>query len=141
MIKRIISRRALPVLIVLILIGIWPLPLILSQSDDITIDNNNAERKKSRSGVEFPHAIHMDVYDCLDCHHDYQNGENVLDEDDLDEDGSAACSTCHTPSASIDLKTAYHRQCMTCHRDVNRQPENDLPITCKDCHLRNRSTE
>ena len=139
MIKRMI-RRALPPLILVVLIGVWPLPIILSQSDEIIIDNISEERKKSRNEVHFPHAVHMDAYECLDCHHDYQNGENVLDEDDLDEEGAAACSSCHTPSATIDLKRAYHRQCMNCHRDINRQPDYDLPITCKDCHPK-RSTE
>ncbi len=134
MIRKKACRRILPLIIVVLLISIWPLPTIFSQSDDITIDNKNAASTESRTGVEFPHAIHTESYDCLDCHHDYHNGENVLDEGELEEDGSAACNTCHTSSATIDLQTAYHRQCMTCHRAVNREPEFDLPITCKDCH-------
>jgi hypothetical protein len=112
-----------------------PLPAV-SRPEDIFIGNPGEGLRKSRPGVELPHLPHMESLECLDCHHDYQNGENVLDEDELDEDGSAACSACHTPEASIDLKRAYHRQCIQCHRDLNRQPGTGLPITCRDCHPR-----
>lgn len=107
---------------------------VFTQPEDIFIDNKSDHLKKSRPGVAFPHELHMDGHECLECHHDYQNGENVLDEEALEEDGSAACGACHFKTASINLKTAYHRQCIKCHRTLNRQPDNDLPITCRDCH-------
>ena len=101
-----------------------------AQPDDIVIDTATGQR----SGVAFPHTLHMDTYECLDCHHDYQDGINVLDEGDLAEDGSAACGACHYKGAKIQLKQAYHRQCMGCHRTLNQQDDGALPITCRDCH-------
>ncbi len=131
------ARWVLPALIVVALVVFWPLAPIFSQSDEMLIDNPSNSLKKSRPGVDFPHTLHMDSHDCLECHHDYQNGENVLEEDDLDEDGSASCSACHDASASIGLKTAYHRQCIKCHRTLNEQPDTDLPISCGNCHPKN----
>ena len=109
---------------------------LYAQDDDIFIENTTSYRSKSRPAVYFSHGDHMDSYDCLDCHHDYQNGKNVLDEDDLEDGKSANCASCHSKEASIDLETAYHRECMSCHRRVNKQEADTLPITCQDCHSR-----
>jgi c(7)-type cytochrome triheme protein len=111
-----------------------------AQEDEIYIENPASNHSKSRPSVYFSHENHMDSYDCLDCHHDYQNGENVLDEDDLEDGKSANCASCHSKDASIDLKTAYHRECMGCHRQLNKQEGDTLPITCQDCHSRGSST-
>ena len=108
-----------------------------AQESEFYIENMSAYQDKSRTAVYFSHENHMETFECLDCHHNYQNGENVLDEDELDEDGSAKCAACHSKDASIKLKTAYHRQCMGCHRQVNKQEAARLPITCGDCHPRN----
>jgi len=113
---------------------------LYAQDDDIYIENTASYHNKSRPEVYFSHENHMESYDCLDCHHDYQNGENVLDEDELENDESAGCASCHTKEASIDLKTAYHRQCMGCHRRVNQQEADNSPITCQDCHSRRSPT-
>ena len=112
---------------------------LYAQESEIFIDNASAYSNKNRSAVYFSHENHMESFECLDCHHDYQNGKNVLDEDELEEDGKARCATCHTKGASIDLKTAYHRQCVGCHRLVNKQEDAGLPITCQNCHPRNPS--
>jgi DNA-directed RNA polymerase subunit RPC12/RpoP len=109
---------------------------LYAQDDEIFIENTASNSSKSRSAVYFTHGDHMDSYDCLDCHHDYQNGENVLDEDDLEDGKSADCASCHSKESSIDLETAYHRECMGCHRRVNKQEGDTLPITCQDCHSR-----
>jgi c(7)-type cytochrome triheme protein len=113
---------------------------LYAQDDDIYIENTAIYHSKSRPAVYFSHENHMDSYDCLDCHHDYQNGENVLDEDDLENDENTSCASCHSKEASIDLKTAYHRQCMGCHRRVNKQEADTSPITCQDCHSRHSLT-
>jgi DNA-directed RNA polymerase subunit RPC12/RpoP len=63
----------------------------------------------------------MEAYECLDCHHDYKDGKNILDEEDIEEDGSVECAQCHAKGTPIELKTAYHRQCMGCHRRINKQ--------------------
>ena len=109
---------------------------LYAQDAEIYIENTKFYRSKSRSAVYFSHETHMEAHECLDCHHDYKDGINILDEGDLDEDGSVGCAHCHAESAPIELKTAYHRQCMGCHRRINKQEPVILPITCKDCHNR-----
>jgi c(7)-type cytochrome triheme protein len=113
---------------------------LYAQDADIYIGNTASDHSKSRPAVYFTHENHMDSYDCLDCHHDYQNGKNVLDEDDLEDGKSASCASCHSKGASIDLKTAYHRECMGCHRRINKKEAAALPITCQDCHSRRSLT-
>lgn len=110
---------------------------LYAQESEMQIDNGSAYERKERPAVFFSHDVHMETYECLDCHHDYQDGENVLDEDDLDEEGNARCAACHSNNAALILETAYHRQCMGCHRSVNRQDASRLPITCGECHPRN----
>lgn len=109
---------------------------VYAQDAEIYIENTGSYSSKSRPGVYFSHENHMGVYECLDCHHDYKDGKNILSEDDLDEDGSAGCAQCHAKDTPIELKTAYHRQCMGCHRRINKQEAAILPITCMDCHNR-----
>ena len=111
-------------------------PHLYAQNAEIYIENTESYPSKSRPAVYFSHETHMETYECLDCHHDYLGGKNILDENDLDEDGSAGCAQCHAEIAPIELKTAYHRQCMGCHRLVNKQEAAGLPITCEDCHNR-----
>lgn len=107
-----------------------------AQDTEIHIENRSAYRSRTRAAVHFTHDDHMEQYECLECHHDYSNGNNVLDEDELEKDGRARCAACHPQKASLALKTAYHRQCMGCHRRVNKQEAKGLPITCRDCHPR-----
>lgn len=109
---------------------------LYAQDAEIYIENTASYFSKSRPTVYFSHEIHMEEYECLDCHHDYKDGKNILDEDDIEEDGSVECARCHTKDTPIELKTAYHRQCMGCHRRINKQEAGTLPITCKDCHNR-----
>lgn len=113
---------------------------LYAQDAEIYIGNTASGHSESRPEVYFTHEDHSDSYDCLDCHHDYRNGKNVLDEDDLENGKSASCASCHTKDASIDLETAYHRLCMGCHRRVNKQEGDTLPITCQDCHSRRSPT-
>lgn len=117
-----------------------PYPLncffLYAQDAEIHIENTGSYRGNSRPAVYFSHENHMGLHECLDCHHDYKDGKNILNEDDLDEDGSAECARCHSEGTAIELKTAYHRQCMGCHRRINKQEAAALPITCEDCHKR-----
>jgi len=109
---------------------------LYAQDAEINIDNTESYPSKSRPAVYFSHETHMEAYECLDCHHDYRDGNNILSEEALDEDGSAGCAQCHADDTAIELITAYHRQCMGCHRRINKQEQASLPITCEDCHNR-----
>lgn len=88
-----------------------------AQEDELVIDNPDAYGEKHRAAVTFPHELHMGDFECLACHHKYENGENILDEKTLEEGNpDLLCAACHDESADIDLKQAYHDQCMGCHR-------------------------
>jgi hypothetical protein len=80
----------------------------------------------------------MGELDCLDCHHDYdEDGENVLDEDLLEEGSEEIlCSSCHDAGTEIDLKKAFHRQCMGCHRDLRKAGTATAPELCGECHIK-----
>jgi hypothetical protein len=123
-------------------------PLILfflstayGQEEILSINNSDAYAKKQRSAVEFSHELHMEeidvgkINDCLDCHHDFnEDGENVLDEDLLEEGNEEIyCTSCH-PTMKIDLKKAYHRQCMGCHRKLRKSGDDTGPELCGECH-------
>jgi class III cytochrome C family protein len=107
-----------------------------AQPDEIWFDNPSAYGEKQRSAVFFNHDGHMENHECLECHHDYNNGRNVLDESDIEEDGRNTCIQCHRDDASINLKNAFHRQCIGCHRSYNKENKVPvpLPVTCAACH-------
>ena len=93
-------------------------------------------RGKNRSPVRFFHDMHMGEYECLACHHDMQNGENVLDESNLEEGNPAAmCASCHGVDSKTNRTKAFHRQCMGCHDNVDKGP-----ILCGECHIKQRNT-
>ncbi|VVS91627.1 cytochrome c3 family protein [Desulfoluna spongiiphila] len=103
---------------------------------------------KQRPSVSFPHEMHFDVAeDCLSCHHDYQDGENVLDEDllmetepeetmvlnsmDREELSAVSCLSCHGDDAKTGPMDAFHNQCISCH-----EAEKAGPVMCGECHVR-----
>jgi hypothetical protein len=60
---------------------------------------------------------------CAGCHHHSPPDERV-----------PACRSCHTDTARAgrdlpDLGTAYHRQCIGCHRAIGHAAQG-----CTDCH-------
>jgi len=77
--------------------------------------------------VNFNHKLHASMAemggDCATCHH-YSPTEKI-----------PPCSDCHTPTAqSMDLskpnlKGAYHRQCLSCHREWSHDTQ------CVLCHI------
>jgi hypothetical protein len=76
--------------------------------------------------VYFSHKLHAQMSDmrggCTNCHH-----HNTLEE-------ILQCSSCHQSSRKRDdlsipdLKGAYHRQCMSCHREWSHE------TGCNSCH-------
>jgi hypothetical protein len=111
------------------------LSLALAQEEVINL-SGDADTARQRAPVAFSHELHMGLYECLDCHHKYENGENVLDEDELIEDSpEISCAGCHDDGASIDRQRAFHRQCMGCHIEVRKAGETSGPEMCGACHL------
>jgi len=101
-------------------------------SEDIEFGGEN-----TRGPVMFPHEYHMGDFDCLDCHHEYdENGENILDEYDLEQDNpDILCGACHNPKEKIDRMEAFHYQCMGCHNNVKKIDGPAGPTMCGECHI------
>jgi c(7)-type cytochrome triheme protein len=112
------------------------LPCAYAQEEELTLNNPDSYDAKQRPGVVFPHEIHMGEHECLECHHDYDEiGENVLDEDTLEEGNEdLLCASCHDSGTDVNLKKAYHRQCIGCHRELRRSGEATAPELCGECH-------
>ncbi len=108
----------------------------LADMDEIVLNQETMSRTHQRSEVVFPHGMHMDILECLDCHHVYQGGKNMQDEDELYEDNpEIRCHDCHDGAASMDATRAFHRQCMGCHINATKeQADARTPEMCGTCH-------
>jgi hypothetical protein len=115
-----------------------------AQMPAFPIDNTDVYTNKNKPSVLFDHDLHTTVAECMDCHHQYKNGQNVLEHYDLFEGAPGVmCRDCHAlpgtrfqddydPSIKR-LEQAYHSQCITCHRETVGQDAAG-PRTCMGCH-------
>jgi predicted CXXCH cytochrome family protein len=96
---------------------------------------------KDRAGpVQFTHDRHFEEYgvECKECHHLYDEGENVWTEDDPVD----TCESCHDPAYGSDgvyrLEAAFHHNCRGCHQKVNEEKGETgppaAPVLCQGCH-------
>lgn len=94
--------------------------------------------KRERAPVSFPHNRHMEGgLSCKECHHRYDQGKNVLDETELEEGAPGIrCQECHGSKVRLDLKTAFHRQCLDCHRTNKKEGKKTGPLFCGECHVK-----
>lgn len=84
---------------------------------------------KQYGPVVFSHRLHAEMSEmsggCYGCHHYNSTSMTIL-----------SCKECHPPVRARsdlsmpDLKGAYHRQCMDCHRQWSKSTE------CTGCHLK-----
>lgn len=118
--------------------------LISAQMPAFIIDNQDVYTTKKKPSVIFDHDLHTAVAGCMDCHHQYRDGENVLEHFDLFEGAEGMmCRDCHaSPGTRFqgeydptikDLEMAYHSQCITCHREKAAEDATG-PRTCMGCH-------
>ena len=112
---------------------------ISGQPEHILIQNSKIYSNRQRTPVKFPHGIHMTTAaSCLDCHHFYVNGKNILDEDELTEGNpKIKCASCHWEKKSgnrFSLMDAFHRQCIGCHRKLSKSKKKSGPVMCASCH-------
>jgi len=99
--------------------------------------SNNVYQPDRKGAVYFSHLEHVESYDvdCDGCHHEYENGENIWDEDQP----VKKCLSCHDPSKNTDrvkkLRTAFHKSCKGCHQKLAMGGGTDAPYKqCTDCH-------
>lgn len=119
------------------LIGTLLIGPALTGAQEEIISLNTAEvESRERPPVAFPHELHMGLYECLDCHHAFEDGTNILDEDELYEGNEdVKCAACHGPGDNPDLQQAFHYQCMRCHIEVRKSGETSGPELCGSCHI------
>ena len=104
-------------LLLLLLPVLFGISRAAERKDELVIDTPDAYREKQRTAVLFPHELHVGDFECLACHHDYKDGENILDENTLEVGNpDLRCAACHNDAADTDLEEAYHHQCIGCHR-------------------------
>ena len=116
-------------------------PIVIAQPDEILLEHNMSLKDRKRPPVYFNHELHMEEIDCLDCHHNYKNGENILDEDDLEEGNPAAlCITCHKVEKSTDLEKTFHGSCFRCHIQESKKGNKNSPRICIGCHIQEPNT-
>jgi len=98
--------------------------------------------ERTRPSVDFfdrYHDLHMENFQCLDCHHKYIDGKNVLDEEDLEEGNpNILCSSCHTEKSQINFTRAFHEECIGCHDRLSAKGEKTGPSLCGECHVRKK---
>lgn len=113
------------------------LPLrILADMDEMVLNQDTTAQNRQRSEVRFPHGLHMNSLECLDCHHVYEEGKNILDEGELYEGNpDTRCNSCHDKDASMDTTKAFHHKCMGCHiKATNKKAHSRNPGMCGSCH-------
>ncbi len=98
------------------------------------IDYYDFQEGRTKPSVVFTHLNHWKKYNtpCTSCHHRYENGENVWKRGDPIQ----KCNTCHQKEdhdGVVKLKTAFHRQCKGCHKNLVDAGK-EVPYRCTDCH-------
>jgi len=108
----------------------------------------------TRPLVEFNHPIHF-AYACQTCHHQWDFEEPIQScQAEGCHDGVVSPTKAEKGEDREELrityyKNAYHKQCITCHKDIKRKNEklersgrvlkenlpNSGPTGCKECHV------
>jgi hypothetical protein len=136
--------RIKALIFIVISTGAWTLTINVpkgaeeqSPPDEITLEDEGYKSNR-RGPVYFSHLNHAEDYGvlCEDCHHHYQDGENVWEEGDP----VKRCAECHDPRETKgkikNLKLAFHKNCKNCHRELAKEGiTKDAPYRkCSDCH-------
>ncbi|MCU0651142.1 MAG: cytochrome c family protein [Candidatus Omnitrophica bacterium] len=96
--------------IALVLFGVGSYIHAQSNPDSVTLEGGSFGK------VTFSHTGHTASSACKDCHH-------------MAESPVQKCNSCHTADAKMDAKTAYHKNCIDCHKAKEKGPTG-----CMDCH-------
>ncbi len=126
---------------IILLAGIFFLAFLIAgwvhaQEDEIMLEHKEVFEKSQRSPVKFSHATHSEELECTECHHiyEYSGGER----ENVWAGEEQKCSDCHklmTEDKKLDLRTAFHENCMGCHRKMTKEGGKTGPVTCGECHI------
>ncbi len=128
-------KKGLLILTALVCACLFVTSGILTAADfpeEIVFDGKDY-KKDIKPPVKFAHMKHASDYgiECSECHHDYQNGENVWEAGD----DVKHCSECHDPNKNNDkakkLMMAFHNNCKNCHKEKGEP----APTKCEGCHI------
>ncbi|NWF91800.1 MAG: cytochrome c3 family protein [Syntrophaceae bacterium] len=133
-----IPKYNLMILLIAALLSITTTDL-MAQQDSLLLNHPEIFLNRQRPPVTFPHNRHVEGGpSCKDCHHQYKNGENSLDESTLQEGNpEIRCSACHHSRSGIHLREAFHYQCLSCHKKNEKERKKTGPRFCGGCHLWN----
>jgi len=100
------------------------------------IIENQGYMNDNKKPVKLNHKKHSEEYEiaCDNCHHIYQEGENVWKQGDPVE----KCVACHDPMEDrgnvIKLQSAFHKNCRDCHKEMSQKGKEAPYKKCTDCH-------
>lgn len=121
---------------VLVSVGVLSAADCADAPDEIVIDNDGYASDK-KGPVKLSHKKHVEEYGvtCVDCHHVYEDGENVWKEGDPVQN----CYECHDYEKSEGkikkVQLAFHQNCKDCHKEAFKEGKKDAPFRkCNDCH-------
>jgi len=102
---------------------------IAGEEGTVVIQNEYAKRLKNP--VTLSHKKHAEQYkiNCTECHHAWKKEERQ---------NPQKCGECHKEKQegkAISTKLAYHKLCMGCHKELQKQSKPAGPTTkCNGCH-------
>lgn len=107
--------------------------------DEAMIENTGYKSDK-KGPVKLTHKKHNEEYKvaCTECHHEYEDGKNVWKEGQP----VKKCAECHDPKKkqgkTLKLNLAYHKNCKTCHKELNKKDPSKKPPfkKCTGCHAK-----
>jgi len=102
------------------------LSLAVAQPDKVTIDDKYPNKLKGP--VTFNHKAHASSIACTKCHHTWKQETSKT---------PPKCAECHKAGDTSEkgLKNAFHKQCIDCHKDLQKQGKKTGPtVKCSDCH-------
>jgi hypothetical protein len=111
------------------LLGIF-IGVAIAQGPDVVVINNKYTAKK-KEPVTLTHKKHAVDYKiaCKECHHTWDQKPGTQ---------PPKCATCHKEQAQgkvLGTMQAYHKSCMGCHKELQKQGKPTGPTTkCNDCH-------
>lgn len=122
-------RKCITIMLALATVVVFILPAF--SQEDITELNDPAFTVSKRPAVPFMHDEHNEkagLDGCLPCHHEGKEDGELIEGDPV------KCSDCHEVASTdgpMDLKTAYHKQCIQCHEEMAKGP-----VACGECHVK-----